>query len=115
MKIRICVPEEGSEKVITLPTGFLFSRLGVYFFSKMISSQARKDYDKKAAELWKSGDLDDMLSPEDIENAEKLPPPITAAQARELLTALKDARYLMGGLPLLSIDHGSGVKLRVDL
>ncbi len=115
MKIRIYMPDEDREKVFTIPTGFLFSRLGICFFSRLISSQARKKYDKKATELWKNGDLDGMLSPEDIENAEKLPPPITAEQARELFTALRDSRYLMGGLPLASIDSADGVKLRVDL
>ena len=40
---------------------------------------------------------------------------LTEAQAKELFTALKDARYLMGGLPLASIDTAEGVKVRVDL
>lgn len=115
MKIRIYEPEEDKEKIITIPTGFLFSRVGMYVAAKMMSAQARKDYDKKAAALWKSGDLDDMISLEDIQAAEKLPPPITAEQAKELLTALRDARYLMGGLPLASIDTAEGVKIRVDL
>ncbi len=114
MKIRIYSPAE-AEKVIAIPTGFLFSRLGIYLASKLVSSQARKEYDKKMADLWKSGDLDDMISPEDIENAEKLPPPITAEEAKELLRALKDSRYFMGGLPLLSIDDADGMRLRVDL
>ncbi len=115
MKIRIYSPEEASEKVITIPIGFLFSRLGIYLASRMVSSQARKEYDKKVTDLWKAGDLDDMISPEDIENAEKLPPPITAEEAKELLRALRDSRYLMGGLPLLSIDNADGLRLRVDL
>ncbi len=115
MKIRIYSPEKDSDMAITIPTGFLFSRLGIYFFSRMISSQARKDYDKKVADLWKSDDLDDIISPEDIENAEKLPPPITAEEAKELLRALKDSRFLMGGLPLASIDTADGFRLRVDL
>ena len=50
-----------------------------------------------------------------VQAAEKLTPPITAAQAKELLAALKDARYLMGGLPLASIDTADGTKVRVDL
>ena len=115
MKIRIYEPEEDKEKVITIPTGFLFSRVGMYFAAKSMSSQARKDYDKKVAALWKSGDLDDVITLEDVQAAEKLPPPITPEQARELLTALRDARYLMGGLPLASIDTADGMKLRVDL
>lgn len=115
MKICIYIPEEDKEKTITIPMGFLFSRAGMYIASKMMSSQARKEYDKKAAALWKSGDLDDVITLEDVQAAEKLPPPITAEQAKEMLTALRDARYLMGGLPLASIDTAEGVKIRVDL
>ena len=115
MKIRIYEPEEDKEKIITIPTGFLFSRVGMYVAAKMMSAQARKDYDKKVADLWKNGDLDDMITLEDMQAAEKLPPPLTAEQAKELLTALRDARYLMGGLPLASIDTPEGVKVRVDL
>ena len=115
MKIRIYIPEEDKEKTITIPTGFLFSRVGMYIASRMMSSQARKDYDKKVAALWRSGDLDDMISLEDVQAAEKLPPPITAEQAKEMLTALRDSRYLMGGLPLASIDTAEGVKVRIDL
>lgn len=115
MKIRIFNPEEDMEKTITIPTGFLFSRVGMYFAAKMVSSKARKEYDKKAAELWKSGDLDDMLSIDDVQAAEKLPPPITEEQAKEMFTALRDSRYLMGGLPLASIDTEDGIRIRVDL
>lgn len=115
MKIRIYNPEEDKQMNITIPTGFLFSRVGMYVASKMMSSKARKDYDKKVADLWRSGDLDDVITLEDVQAAEKLPPPITAEQAKELLTALRDARYLMGGLPLASIDTPEGVKVRVDL
>ena len=115
MKIRIYMPDENKEKVITVPTGFLFSRVGMFFAAKLMSAQSRKEYDKKAAELWKSGDLDDMISIDDVQAAEKLSPPITEAQAKELFTALKDSRYLMGGLPLVSIDSADGVKVRVDL
>lgn len=115
MKIRIYNPEKDAEKTITIPTGFLFSRLGMYIAAKMISSSARKEYDKKAAELWKSGDLDDMISIDDMQAAEKLSPPITEAQAKEMLTALRDSRYLMGGLPLLSVDIADGTRVRIDL
>lgn len=115
MKIRIYNPEEDMEKTITIPTGFLFSRLGMYFAAKMVTVQSRKEYDKKAAVLWKSGDLEDMLSIDDVQAAEKLPPPITEEQAREMFTALKDSRYLMGGLPLVSIDTEDDIKIRVDL
>lgn len=115
MKIRIYNPEKDSEKTITIPTGFLFSRVGMYFAAKLTSSKARKEYDKKAAELWKTGDIDAMLSIDDVQAAEKLPPPITEAQAREMFQALKDSRYLMGGLPLASIDTAEGLRIRVDL
>ena len=115
MKIRIYTPEKDSEKVITIPTGFLFSRLGMYILSKMAVSNARKEYDKKVAELWKTGDIDSMVSIDDLQAAEKLTPPITEEEARELFTALKDSRYLMGGLPLVSIDTAEGVKIRMDL
>ncbi len=115
MKIRIYGPEQDLEKTITIPTGFLFSRVGMYFAAKLMSSQARKEYDKKVAELWKSGDLDDMISIDDVQAAEKLSPPITQEQAREMFAALKDSRYLMGGLPLVSIDTAEGTRIRVDL
>ena len=115
MKIRIYIPDENKDLKLSIPTGFLFSRLGMYIASRMMASNARKEYEKKAAALWKSGDLDDMISLDDMQAAERLTPPITAEQARELLTALKDARYLMGGLPLASIDTAEGVKVRVDL
>lgn len=115
MKIRIYISDEDKEKVITIPTGFLFSRVGMYIASRLMASNARKEYDKKVATLWKSGDLDDVISLDDMQAAEKLAPPITAAQAREMLAALKDSRYLMGGLPLASIDTEDGTKVRVDL
>ena len=115
MKIRIYTPEKDTEKVITIPTGFLFSRVGMYILSKMVVSNARKEYDKKVSELWKTGDIDSMFSIDDVQAAEKLPPPLTEEQARELFTALKDSRYLMGGLPLVSIEEKDGVRLRVDL
>ena len=115
MKIRIYTPEKDSEKVITIPTGFLFSRVGMYILSKMAVASSRKEYDKKVAELWKTGDIDIMVSIDDLQAAEKLTPPITVEEARELFTALKDSRYLMGGLPLISIDTAEGVKIRMDL
>lgn len=115
MKIRVYIPDEDKDLKFTIPTGFLFTRLGMYIASKLMSSQARKEYDKKVTALWKSGDLDDMISIDDVQAAEKLTPPITEAQAREMLAALKDARYLMGGLPLVSIDSADGTKVRVDL
>ena len=115
MTIRIYIPDEDKEMKFLIPTGLLFTRLGMYIAARMMASSSRKEYDKKVAALWKSGDLDDIISPEDVEAAEKLPPPITAQQARELLTALKDSRYLMGGLPLVSVDTQDGTKVRVDL
>ncbi len=115
MKIRIYIPDEDKDLKFTIPTGFLFSKVGMYIASKLMASNARKEYDKKAAALWKSGDLDDMISLDDMQAAEKLAPPITEAQAKELFTALRDSRYLMGGLPLASIDTADGTKVRVDL
>lgn len=115
MKIHIYNPEEDLEKVITIPTGILFSRVGMYVASKLVASKARKDYDKKVADLWKTGDIDTMISIDDVQAAEKLPAPITEEQARELFTALKNSRYLMGGLPLVSIDSADGTRVRVDL
>lgn len=115
MKIRIYIPDEDKEKVITIPTSFLFSKLGMYIASRLMASSARKEYDKKVADLWKTGDIDSMISLDDMQTAEKLNPPLTAEQATELLTSLKDSRYLMGGLPLASIDTADGTKVRVDL
>ena len=115
MKIRIYIPDEDKDLTFTIPTGFLFSKVGMYIASRLMASSARKEYDKKVAALWKSGDLDDVISLDDVQAAEKLTPPITAAQAREMLAALKDSRYLMGGLPLASIDTADGTKVRVDL
>ncbi|MBQ8555354.1 MAG: hypothetical protein IJ438_05700 [Clostridia bacterium] len=117
MKIRIYNPEKDSEKNLWIPTGFLFTKVGMYFAAKMMSSQARKEYDKKIDEMWKSsGDaMDDLISMDDVEAAERLTPPITEEQARELFTALKDAKYLMHGLPLVSIETAEGLRLRVDL
>ncbi len=115
MKIRIYHPDEDKEKVITIPTGFLFSRVGMYIASKLMVFSSRQEYDKKVAELWKTGDLDTMVSIDDVQAADKLPLPITEEQAREMFTALRDSRYLMGGLPLVSIDSKDGVRVRVDL
>ncbi len=115
MKIRIYTPERDLEKTITIPTGFLFSKVGMYFFAKLMASKSRKEYDKKIADLWKNGDVDSLLSIDDVQAAERLTPPITEAQARELFTALRDSRYLMGGLPLASIDSADGTRVRVDL
>lgn len=115
MKIHIYFPDEDKDVKLTIPTGFIFSKLGMYIASRMLASSARKEYEKKAAELWKNGDLDDMISIDDVQAAEKLPPPITEEQARELFAALKNSRYLMGGLPLASIDTADGTKVRVDL
>ena len=115
MKIHIYIPDEDKDVKLTIPTGFLFSKVGMYIASRLMASSARKEYEKKAAALWKSGDLDDMISLEDMQAAEKLPPPLTPEQAKELLTALKDSRYLMGGLPLASIDTADGTRIRVDL
>lgn len=115
MKIHIYIPDEDKDVKLTIPTGFLFSKVGMYIASRLMASSARKEYEKKAAALWKSGDLDDVISIDDVQAAEKLAPPITDAQARELLAALKNSRYLMGGLPLASIDTADGVKVRVDL
>lgn len=115
MKIRIYNPEKDSAMNIWVPTGILFSRLGMYFAAKAMTSQSRKDYEKKIEALWKSGDMDAMITPEDERAAEKLTPPITEQQAKELLTALRDSKYLLGGLPLVSLDTPEGFRLRIDL
>lgn len=117
MKIRIYSPDKDTEKTICIPTGFLFSKVGMYFGAKMMSAQARKEYEKKLTALWKSSsdDMDDLLSVEEVQEAERLDPPITEAQAKELFTALRDSKYLMRGLPLLSIETAEGMRVRVDL
>jgi hypothetical protein len=51
---------------------------------------------------------------EDVQQAERLTPPITEEQARELFTALRDSKYLMGGLPLVSFEK-EDIRLRIDL
>lgn len=118
MKIRIYNPEKDGEKVIWIPTGFLFSKVGMYFLAKAMTSQARKDYEKKIESAWKTQgdvDMDDLISLEEVQQAEHLDPPITEEQARELFTALKNSKYLMHGLPLLSIDSADGLRVRIDL
>lgn len=119
MKIRIYHPDEDKEKVFWLPTGFLFSRVGLYFAAKLCSRQARKDYDKALEALWKSDTdqalPDDLLTFDEITRAEKLKPPISEDQAREMLQALGESRYMMHGLPLISIEEASGFRMRIDL
>lgn len=116
MKIRIYSPEKDREKTITIPTGFLFSRMGMYFGAKLMSKAARKEYEKKLTEMWRNdnGDVDDLMSMEDMQQAERLTPPITEEQARELFTALRDSKYLMGGLPLVSFEKDD-IRIRIDL
>ena len=90
----------------------------MYFLAKLTSAQARKDYEKKLADLSRSGwdaDPDDLLTVDDIQQAERLTPPITEAQAKELFTALRDSKYLLRGLPLVSIETPDGVRTRIDL
>lgn len=118
MKIRIYVPDEDTEKRIWIPTGFLFSRVGMFFLAKLTSAQARKDYEKQLAALSRSGwdaDPDDLLTVDDIQQAERLTPPISEAQAKELFTALRDSKYLLRGLPLISIETPDGTRTRIDL
>lgn len=118
MKIRIYHAAEDTEKTIWLPTGFLFSRVGMYLMSKGISRQSRKDYESKLEQVWKSHndlDVDDLLPLEDVQKAERLEAPITQEQAMELFTALKNSKYLLHGLPLISIDQADGVRVRIDL
>lgn len=118
MKIRIYKPEKDTEKVIWIPTGFLFSRVGMYFMAKMTTSQSRKKYEQKLSEISRYGwdaDPDELLSMEDVQKAERLTPPITEAQAKELFTALRDSKYLLQGLPLVSIESPDGTRTRIDL
>ena len=118
MKIRICKPEKDTEKVYWIPTGFLFSRVGMFFLAKLTSAQARKEYEQKLTELSRAGwdaDPDDLLTMEDVQQAERLTPPITEAQAKELFTALRDSKYLLRGLPLISIETPEGIRTRIDL
>lgn len=118
MKIRIYSPEKDTEQTIWIPTGFLFSRLGMYLFARMTSAQARRDYEQKLNEMSRNGwdaDPDDLISDDDVRRAERLSPPITEAQAREMLAALKDSKYMLRGLPLISIETPEGVRTRIDL
>lgn len=118
MKIRIYTAEKDSEKTISFPTGLLLSKVGMYFMAKALSSQSRKEYEKKIDEAWKNQndmDMDELLSPEEVQQAERLDPPITQEQALELFTALKNSKYLLHGLPLISIDDPDGTRVRIDL
>lgn len=118
MKIRIYNPDEDIEKTIWIPTGFLFSKVGMFFLAKLTSAQARKDYEEKLVNLSRSGwdsDPDDLLTVDDVQQAERLTPPISEAQAKELFTALRDSKYLLRGLPLVSIETPDGVRTRIDL
>ncbi len=115
MKIHI-IDDSGAEKTYHLPTGFLFSKLGVCLLSKAIVRKSRRDYDQTIISRFREGaGLDDLLTPEDVQASERLTPPITQDQARELLTALKDSKYLLGGLPLISVDLVGGERVRIDL
>ena len=118
MKIRIYVPDEDTEKRIWIPTGFLFSRVGMFFLAKLTSAPARKKYEKELNELSRTGwdaDPDDFITVDDVQKAERLTPPITEAQAKELFTALKDSKYLLRGLPLISVESPDGTRIRIDL
>ncbi len=118
MKIRIYKPEKDTEKVYWIPTGFLFSKVGMYFMAKMTTSQARKKYEQQLSEMNRTGwdaDPDDFITVDDVQKAERLTPPISEAQAKELFTALRDSKYLLKGLPLLSFETAEGVRTRVDL
>lgn len=118
MKIRIYGPERDADKTIWIPTGFLFSKVGMFFLAKLTSSQARKEYEQKLAEMSRNGwdaDPDDLLTVDDVQQAERLTPPITEAQAKELFIALRDSKYLLHGLPLISIESPDGTRTRIDL
>lgn len=118
MKIRIYTPERDADKTIWIPTGFLFSKPGMYILSKLASAQARKEYEQKLVALSREGwdaDPDDLLTVEDVHRAERLTPPITEAQAKELFTALRDSKYLLRGLPLVSVETTDGERVRIDL
>ena len=118
MKIRIYNPQKDSDKTFCLPTGFLFSKVGLYLMAKSVSAQARKEYEKKLEAAWRTRgelDVDDLVSLEDVQQAERLDPPITEEQAREMFAALKDSKYLMHGLPLFSLESSKGFRVRIDL
>ena len=118
MKIRIYSPDRDAEKTIWIPTGFLFSKISMFFIAKLTSAQSRKDYEKKLVELGRNGwdsDPDELLSLGDMQQAERLTPPISEEQAKELFTALRDRKYLLRGLPLVSIESPDGERVRIDL
>lgn len=118
MKIRIYNPQKDSDKTFWIPTGFLFSKVGMHLLAKSASTQARKEYEKKLEAAWRTqGDLnvDDLISLEDVQQAEHLDPPITEEQAQEMFAALKDSKYLMHGLPLVSVESADGFRVRIDL
>lgn len=118
MKIRIYNPKKDSDKTFWLPTGFLFSKVGMALLAKSTSAQARKEYEKKLDDAWRTQgdwDVDDLVSLEDVQQAERLDPPITEEQAREMFAALKNSKYLMHGLPLFSLESAEGFRLRIDL
>ena len=118
MKIRIYDAQKDSDKTFWIPTGFLFSKVGMYLLAKSASAQARKDYEKKLEAAWRTQgevDVDDLISLEDVQQAERLDPPITEEQAREMFAALKDSKYLMHGLPLFSLESTKGLRIRIDL
>ena len=118
MKIRIYDAKKDSDKTFWIPTGFLFSKVGMYLLAKSTSAQARKDYEKKLEAAWRTQgevDVDDLISLEDVQQAERIDPPITEEQAREMFAALKDSKYLMHGLPLFSLESAKGMRIRIDL
>ncbi len=115
MKIRM-IDREDKEKTIWVPTGFLFSKLGIYLISGAITRRARREYDQAISSRFRDGDdIDDLITLDDVQAAERLDPPITEEQARELLTTLRDSKYLLGGLPLVSIEETDGRRIRIDL
>jgi len=118
MKIRIYDAQKDSDKTFWIPTGFLFSKVGMHLLAKSTSAQARKEYEKKLEAAWHTRgevDVDDLISLEDVQQAERLDPPITEEQAREMFAALKDSKYLMHGLPLFSLESAKGLRIRIDL
>ena len=118
MKIRIFNDAEETEKVVWIPTGFLFSRVGMFFLAKLTAAQSRRDYVQRLIDLSRSGwdtEPDELLTVEDVQQAERLTPPITEAQAKELFIALRDSKFLLRGLPLISVESAEGIRTRIDL
>lgn len=118
MKIRIYDPRKDADKTFRIPTGFLFSKVSMYLMAKSVSAQARKEYEKKLEAAWRTQgevDVDDLISLEDVQKAERLDPPITEEQAREMFAVLKDSKYLLHGLPLFSLESAKGFRVRIDL